>query len=191
MKTSLGAKPVVYPTPVWVVGTYDQQGKPNIMTAAWACICASEPPCLAVCLRKARHTYAGLKAHQAFTVSVPSRSQAKEADYAGMVSGKKRDKFADTGLTPARAEFVNAPYVQEFPMALECKLINSLEVGSHTIFVGEILDVKADSSVLGPDGLPDVAKVDPLTFAPLAQQYYALGDLVGNAYELGKVFMKK
>jgi len=191
MKTSLGAKPIVYPTPVWVVGAYDPQGKPNIMTAAWACMCASEPPCLAVCLRKVRHTYAGLMAHGAFTVSVPSRSQAKEADYAGMVSGKKRDKFADTGLTPARAEFVDAPYVREFPLALECKLINSLEVGSHTIFVGEILDVKADSSVLGPDGLPDMAKVDPLIFAPLTQQYYALGERVGKAYEIGKVFMGK
>ena len=126
MKRSLGAKTLIYPTPTWIVGSYDKQGKPNGMTAAWGGICCSDPPCVAVSLRKATYSYGSLVNRQAFTISVPSQSQVKVADYFGLVSGRDTDKFAATGLTPVRSDLVDAPYVAEFPLVLECKILQCL-----------------------------------------------------------------
>jgi flavin reductase (DIM6/NTAB) family NADH-FMN oxidoreductase RutF len=122
MKRSLGAKTLIVPTPTWIVGSYDNQGKPNGMTAAWGGICCSDPPCVAVSLRKATYSYGSLIRRRAFTVSVPSQGQVKVADYFGLTSGRETDKFAATGLTPVRSDLVDAPYVQEFPLVLECKI---------------------------------------------------------------------
>src|SRR3989304_1125384 len=164
MKRSLGAKTLIYPTPTWVVGSYDKQGTPNGMTAAWGGICCSTPPCVAVSLRKATFSYGSIVARKAFTVSIPSESKVKAADYIGLVSGREENKFDATGLTPVRSTLVDAPYVAEFPLVLECRLLHTLEIGLHTQFVGEILDVKADETVLGDDGLPQIEKIKPLIF---------------------------
>ncbi|HEY3423923.1 MAG TPA: flavin reductase family protein, partial [Negativicutes bacterium] len=120
MKKSLGAHTFAMPSPVWVVGTYGENGEPNIMTAAWGSICCSVPPCVAVSLQKVRASYDNILKHKAFTISVPSQEHLVEADYVGIDSGKKVDKFSTTKLTPVRSELVNAPYVQEFPLVLEC-----------------------------------------------------------------------
>ncbi|MEN6457356.1 MAG: flavin reductase family protein [Thermoguttaceae bacterium] len=186
MKKSLGAKTIVYPTPVLVVGTFDEQGKPNVMTAAWGGICCSLPPCIAVSLRKATHTYGNIVRRNAFTISVPSERHVKAADYFGIVSGRSEDKFAVTGLTPVQAERVDAPYVGEFPLVLECQLTHTFELGLHTQFVGEILDVKVDEEVLDKDGLPDLAKLAPIVFGPETRDYYALGRRLGSAFSIGK-----
>jgi len=154
MKRSIGPRTFVLPTPVWVVGTYDKEGNPNVMTAAWGGICCSKPPCVSISLRKATYTYGNIMDRKAFTVSVPSETHAKETDYFGMVSGKDVDKFAATGLTALKSEIVDAPYVKEFPLVLECKVIHTHEIGLHTQFVGEIMDVKADESVFEETGLP-------------------------------------
>jgi flavin reductase (DIM6/NTAB) family NADH-FMN oxidoreductase RutF len=120
---------------------------------------------------------------------VPSVAHAKEADYFGMASGRKIDKFAAAGLTPVRGELVDAPYVQEFPLVLECKLLHTIEIGLHTQFIGEIMDVKADENVLGPDGLPDMDKVSPFVFAPGPRTYYKIGAEIGQGFAIGKEFM--
>lgn len=186
MKRSLGAKTLIYPTPTWVVGSYDKQGKPNGMTAAWGGICCSDPPCVAVSLRAATYSHGSLVNRQAFTVSVPSQSQVKLADYFGLVSGRDTDKFAATGLTPVRSDLVDAPYVQEFPLVLECKVLQIFELGLHTQFVGEIVDVKADEEVLDSAGMPDILKLLPIIFAPGNQQYYGVGASLGQAFAVGK-----
>lgn len=186
MKKSLGARTLVYPTPVWAVGTYDRDGKANIMSAAWAGICCSRPPCAAVSLRKATYTYGNIVARKAFTISVPSEAHARVADYIGIVSGKDTDKFAAAGLTPVRSGLVDAPYVGEFPLVLECRLLHTVEIGLHTQFIGEILDVKAEESVCGEDGLPDIEKVKPILFEPEVRSYHGVGRLLGRAYSLGK-----
>src|SRR5512135_45723 len=126
MKKSFGAKTLVFPTPVWVVGTYDREGKPNVMSAAWGGICCSTPPCIAVSLRKATYTYGNIMEKEAFTVNIPSEAQIKAADYFGMVSGKKEDKFKAINLTPVKGDRVNAPYIEEFPVVIECRLIRSI-----------------------------------------------------------------
>jgi flavin reductase (DIM6/NTAB) family NADH-FMN oxidoreductase RutF len=186
MKKSLGAQTLIFPTPTWVVGTYDQQGRPNVMTAAWGGICCSDPPCLAVSLRKATYSYGNLLAQRAFTVSVPAESQVRAADYFGLVSGRDTDKFAATGLTPVRSDLVNAPYVAEFPLVLECSVVQVFELGLHTQFVGRILDVKADEATLGADGLPQIDKVKPIVFSPGNRLYYGVGGALGHAFAVGK-----
>ncbi len=186
MKKSLGPRTLLYPAPVLAVGTYDQAGKPNVMTAAWAGICCSSPPCLAVSLRKATYTYGNIMARKAFTVSVPSEDFAKQADYFGMASGKETDKFAACGLTPVKSDLVDAPYVKEFPLVLECSLLSYQEIGLHTQFIGEILDVMADESILGEDGLPDIEKLRPILFSPDGRRYHAVGRYLGKAFSMGK-----
>ncbi len=191
MKRSIGPKTLVYPTPVFVVGSYDKNGCANVMTAAWGGICCSLPPCLAVSLRKATYTYGNIVERGAFTVSLPSEDRAREADYFGVVSGKNRDKFAETGLTPVRSELVDAPYVKELPLVIECKLLHTFEIGLHTQFVGEILDVKADEECLGENGIPLVEKVKPILYVPEERVYRGVGAGLGPAFRMGKELKKK
>lgn len=186
MKKSLGARTLAYPTPVWLVGTYDAAGKPNLMTAAWAAIVCSKPPSVGVSLRKATYSYGNIVARKAFTINVPSEKQVKEADYCGIASGREVDKFAKCGFTAVRSELVDAPYVQECPLVLECKVIHTLEIGLHTQFIGEILDVKADPGVLGEKGLPEIEKVRPLIFGPEIRTYHGIGAYIGQAFAIGK-----
>jgi flavin reductase (DIM6/NTAB) family NADH-FMN oxidoreductase RutF len=186
MKKSIGARTVVFPTPVWVVGTYDAAGKANVMTAAWGSICCSKPPCLAVSLRKATYSYGNIVFRQAFTISVPSEAHVREADYFGMVTGKEVNKFAAARLTPVGSTLVDAPYVKEFPLVLECKVIHTIEIGLHTQFIGEILDVKCDEGVLGEKGFPDIEKVKPIIFGPEIRTYHGIGKYLGQAFAIGK-----
>jgi flavin reductase (DIM6/NTAB) family NADH-FMN oxidoreductase RutF len=191
MKTSLGPKPLVYPSPVFVVGTYDGEGKPNVMAVAWGGICCSKPPCVAVAVRKATYTYANLVERKAFTVGIPSVDHVAAADYFGIASGRDVDKLAAAGLTPARSDVVDAPYVEEFPLVLECKVVHMAELGLHTQFVGEILDVKADEECLNPDGRLTAQLVRPFLWASPENQYYALGEKLGKGFSVGKVFERK
>jgi flavin reductase (DIM6/NTAB) family NADH-FMN oxidoreductase RutF len=186
MKTSLGPKTTACPLPVWCIGTYDSEGKPNVMTASWAGICCSRPPAVAVSLRKATYTYRSIVDSKAFTVNVPSAKHAKIADYIGIASGKNVDKFAAAGLTPVKSEVVNAPFVLEFPLILECTLLHIIEIGLHTQFIGEIMDVKADVEVLSEDGEVDAAKIDTFFFSPADRVYYGTGPIVGKAFSIGK-----
>ena len=186
MKKSLGARTLVSPTPVWVIGSYDKDSKPNVMTAAWVGICCSKPPSVAISLRKATYTYGNIMERKAFTVNIPSEKYVREADYFGIASGKDVDKFLATGLTPVKSELVDAPYVQEFPLVLECKVIHTIEIGLHTQFIGEILDVKADETVLGEKGLPDIEKIRPLLFSPEVRTYHKVGDYLGQAFSIGR-----
>jgi flavin reductase (DIM6/NTAB) family NADH-FMN oxidoreductase RutF len=191
MKTSLGARTLVYPTPVFVVGTYDAAGKPNVMAVAWGGICCSKPPCVAVSVRKATYTYGNLVERRAFTVSVPSVDHLAAADYFGMASGRDVDKFAAAGLTPVRSELVDAPYVGEFPLVLECKVVHVDELGLHTQFVGEILDVKVEAECLDADGKPSAELVRPFSWAPAENQYYAMGAQIGRGFSIGKTLETK
>ncbi len=186
MKKSIGQKTLIYPAPALIVGTYDKIMKPNAMTAAWAGICCSKPPCVSVSLRKATYTYGHIMEHKAFTLNIPSEDIVKKLDYLGMASGREEDKFAAVGLTAVQSDMVNAPYVDECPVVLECRLFKTVELGLHTQFVGEIMDVKADEGVLRDDGIPDISKVRPVIFAPESREYYGLGEFLGHAFSIGK-----
>ncbi len=190
MKKSIGAQHTAFPAPVFVVGTYDPEGKPNVMTAAWGGICCSAPPCVAVSLREATYTYRNILERKAFTISIPSEKYVKEADYFGIASGRHVDKFSATGLTPAKSEVVDAPYVNEFPFILECQLLRSVEIGLHTQFIGELKDVKVDEDLI-KDGEPLIEKMAPLIFALDNRSYYGVGKYVGKAFSIGREIEKK
>lgn len=188
MKKSIGAKTFAMPSPVWVVGTYGEDDVPNIMTAAWGGICCSEPPCVTISLQKPRATYGNILKRKAYTISIPSGNQAAVADYVGIVSGKNTDKFTMAGLTPVKSELVDAPYVGEFPLILECRLLQTVELGVHTQFIGEIIDVKADYDVLDEKGLPSLEKVAPFVFNVTDRGYYRIGEPIGQAFSIGMKF---
>jgi flavin reductase (DIM6/NTAB) family NADH-FMN oxidoreductase RutF len=156
------------------------------MTIAWGGICCTQPPCLAVSLRRATHSYAAIEARRAFTVSIPAEPDAAKADYVGTVSGRDVDKFAACGWTPVRSELVDAPYVGEAPLVVECRLLHTLEIGLHTQFVGEIVDVKAEPELLGEKGYPDITRVKPIAWDPALRGYYGMGACLGRAWEIGK-----
>jgi flavin reductase (DIM6/NTAB) family NADH-FMN oxidoreductase RutF len=139
-----------------------------------------------VSLRKATYTYGNIIDRKAFTINVPSEYQAKDADYFGLYSGKDVDKLSHTGLTPVKSELVDAPYLNEFPLILECRLINMVEIGLHTQLIGEIMDVKAEENVLGKDGFPEMDKIKPIIFAPERREYYGVGRFLGKAFTIGR-----
>jgi len=183
-KIALPPRVSAHPCPVWCVGTYDPAGKPNVMTAAWGGIVCSKPPCISVSMRKAPYSHGNVLARGAYTVSVAPARYAREADYFGLESGREADKFSVAGLTPVRSLVVDAPYVGEFPLVLECRLLQTVELGLHTMFVGEVLGVLADDDVL-TDGKPDLAKIDPLVFDPDMRTYHAVRQPVGPAFSMG------
>ena len=167
-KRSLGAAPLLYPEPALLIATYDSDDQPNAMTAAWAGICASDPVSLMVAIQPPRHTHDALLARKAFTVCVPSETQVAETDFAGMVSGKKQDKFAACGFTAVKAEYVDAPYI------------------------AEIRDVKADEDCLDASGsFPDIEKVLPILFDCGSKNYYGIGKKLGRGWSIGKSLINK
>ncbi|MDR0550039.1 MAG: flavin reductase family protein [Deltaproteobacteria bacterium] len=184
MKKSHGAKTLAFPLPAYLIGTYDPSGRPNIMTAAWAGIVCSEPPCLGVAIRAGRLTHESILKYQAFTVNYPKASLATAVDYAGLVSGRDQDKFAKANLTAIEGSLVKAPYVAECPVVAECRLYKTLELGTHTLFVGEILDIKADEGLESSEGGLDIVKIDPIVFAS-GGHYYKVGADLGKAFSIG------
>jgi len=177
-KRSLGIRAELHPKPALVIGTYDQNGVPNIMTAAWIGICNSNPLSIAVSMRPATYSYASVTESGAFTVNVPSSDLVKYVDYAGRFSGRDVNKFEETGLTPVRAEFVNAPYIKEFPIVIECELTEFHDLGSHRQFIGKIIDVKADEAILDANGRVDVSLLNPLIYA--GGNYFETGAFVAE-----------
>lgn len=178
----MGPGTFAVPAPVWVVGTYDSDGKPNLMTAAWGGICNSRPPCIYVSLRKATYSHGNILARGAYTVSIPSDEHVREADWVGIASGRDVDKFSKAKLTPMKSEVVDAPYVGEFPVVIECKVMQVHELGLHTQFIGEVMDVKADERVLDRNGAIDVRKARPIVFSPGAHAYHSVGRKLMNAF---------
>jgi flavin reductase (DIM6/NTAB) family NADH-FMN oxidoreductase RutF len=183
-KKSLGPGTIVPPCPVWVIGSYDAEGVPNMMTASWVGICCSDPPSVTVSLRSSRHSYGNIIGSKAFTVNIPSKEYARETAFFGSVSGKNVDKLAATGLTATSSGLVNAPYLAEFPLVVECKLVKTVEIGSHTMLIGEIIDVKANEDILGKGGLPDPEKLGTFLFMPGNGDFYGSGGSIGSIRDL-------
>jgi flavin reductase (DIM6/NTAB) family NADH-FMN oxidoreductase RutF len=181
-KRSLGVKNLVFPEPAMVIGSYDKEGKPNIMTAAWFGVANSRPLKVSVSLRPATYSYHCIMASQAFTVNVPDSSLISYVKFAGKYSGKDMNKFTETGLTPVRSEYVNAPYVKEFPIVLECKLTEFHDLGSHRQFIGQVVDAKIDERLLDENGNVNMELFKPIVYAQ--GLYYSGLELIENIYEV-------
>lgn len=182
MRKNFGAKPLCYPQPVFIIGTYGEDGTPNAMNAAWGGI--SEEKEISICISENHKTTANILARKAFTVSMATAQQLVACDYVGVVSGNDvPNKFARAGFHATRSEFVDAPLIDELPMAVECRLI-SYDAESCRL-VGEIVNVSADESVLGENGKVNPAKLQPITFDPMNHTYLVLGEKAGNAFRDG------
>ena len=182
MRKNFGAKPVCYPMPVYIIGTYNADGTPNAMNAAWGGI--SEETEISICVDSEHKTAENVAARKAFTVSMATAQYVTACDYVGIVSGNKEpDKFAKAGFHATNSEFVDAPLIDELPMALECKL-TSYDPETCRL-VGRIVNVSADESVLNEKGKVDPMKLRPITFDPMNNAYLVLGEKVGNAFRDG------
>jgi len=181
MRVNFGAKPAVYPQPVFIIATYNEDGTPNAMNAAWGGI--SEENELSMCISAGHKTAQNVLARKAFTVSMATVDYVTACDYVGIVSGNKvPDKVEKAGFHTEKSDFVDAPLIVELPMAVECRLI-SYDPESCRM-VGEIVNVCADESVL-TNGKVDPAKLRPITFDPMNHTYLALGERVGKAFSDG------
>ena len=184
MRKNFGPKTMCYPMPVYIIATYNADGTPNAMNAAWGGI--SEEKEISICIDSGHKTAENLIARGAFTVSMATADQLVACDYVGIISGNKEpDKFTKAGFHAIKSEFVDAPLIDELPMALECKVI-SYDPETCRL-VGEIVNVCADESVLDEKGNVDVAKLRPITYDPMSHHYLVLGKTVGRAFHDGKV----
>ena len=182
MRKNFGPKTACYPMPVYIIATYNADGTPNAMNAAWGGI--SEEKEISICIDSGHKTAENLDARGAFTVSMATAKYMAACDYVGIVSGNKEpQKFAKAGFHATKSEFVDAPIIDELPMALECKVI-SYDPESCRL-VGEIVNICADESIL-TDGKVDVSKLQPITYDPMNHHYLVLGEKVGNAFHDGK-----
>ena len=179
MRKNFGAKPWVYPQPVLMIGTYDENGKPNLMNAAWGGQYDANQVMLCLSSHK---TTDNIKVTGAFTVSFATASTVVPCDYVGIVSAKQEpNKMEKAGFTTVKSEFVNAPIINELPLTLECKFLKCNEDGN---VIGQIVNVSADESIL-TDGNVDYKKLDAIIFDPTAAAYIRLGGKVGNAFKDG------
>ena len=182
MRKNFGAKPLCYPQPVFILASYDENGVPNAMNAAWGGISESEE--ITICVDSKHKTMANILCKKAFTVSMATADQMAACDYVGIVSGNKEpDKFAKAGFHATPSEFVDAPLIDELPMALECEVI-CYDPESCRL-VGRIVNVSADESILGSNGKIDPAKLRPITYDSANHQYLVLGEAVGRAFHDG------
>jgi len=181
-RKNFGVKTYLYPQPVLIIGTYSNEGIPCAMNAAWGGI--SEENQISICISENHKTTYNLLESKAFTVSVGTADQAVACDYVGIVSGNKvEDKFAKAGWHATKAEFVNAPYIDELPLSIECELI---DYNPETcILRGRIVNVSADESIL-TNGKIDPAILRPITFDPVNLKYLVLGEAVADAFSSGK-----
>lgn len=181
MRKNLGAKTYLYPQPVMIIATYDEDGNANAMNAAWGGIVGSNEIIFDL---GSHNTTDNILRNKAFTVAVGDVDHVIECDYVGIVSANKDpEKMKKSGFTTFKSSFVNAPVINELPLCLECELIKVVD-GSK--FIGEIKNVNADEKILDSEGKIDLTKFAPITYDPSAYGYYRLGEKVGNAFSDGK-----
>jgi flavin reductase (DIM6/NTAB) family NADH-FMN oxidoreductase RutF len=191
LKKSFGAKPLTGPFPVYIIGYNDDQEIPNLVAVSWAGMVCSEPPCVSISLRKIRHSYLSIMKNRAFTVNVPSLNQIDSADFTGSISGKKCKKFDLTGLSPKYFDGYNAPFVDEYPVNAICQLMHTIDLGTHTVFIGEIKEYLVNENALDDSGKPDIEKVNPFIYDINSRHYYSLGEKKSLAYNSKKIFIKE
>jgi len=183
-KARLGPTTLLYPMPAFLIGA-DVDDKPNFMTAAWSGIACSTPPMLTVALQHHRFTLKGIRQQGVFSVNVPSVDIVQETDYCGIVSGEREDKVAACAFKVFYGVLKKAPMIEQCPVNLECKLMHTLHLGSHTLVVGQVEEVHVSEDCLS-DGEPDVLKINPLIYCTGADKaYYGFGERRAAAFSVG------
>ncbi|MDR2966355.1 MAG: flavin reductase family protein [Methanobacteriaceae archaeon] len=185
MKTQIGAKDILFPVPPALIVTGLEDNR-NIITIAWIGIVGSKPPAIGISLHKSRYSLSLLRQTGEFTVNIPSKSDYIKVDYCGITSGKKRNKFKDTGFTKIDGTKVKVPIIKECPLNIECKIIKELDMSDWILIIGEILEINIDSDKINPDGKVSVEKVNPLIYVPTIREYWSIGQKLGNSFDVGR-----
>lgn len=169
---------MLYPVPAVLVGCRDENGKDNLMTAAWAGTVCSDPVMVSVSIRKERYSHDIIEQTGEFTLSLTTNSLAYATDYCGVRSGRDRDKFSDMKLTPLESSKISAPGVAESPVVLECRVSQILRLGSHDMFIAEVVNVSVDERYLSPNGKLELERADLIAYSH--GEYYELGKKIGK-----------
>lgn len=181
MRKNFDAKPWMYPLPVLLIGTYDENGNADLMNAAWGGLYDADKVIL--CLSAGHKTTKNILAKKAFTVSFADAEHVTEADYVGLVSANNEpEKLKKAGFNTVKSEKIDAPLFEELPMTLECRLLKVTEDGN---IIGEIVNISADESILNANGTIDPEKLCPISFDPIRNVYTKMGAVVGKAFSDG------
>lgn len=184
-KVKLGPGTFVCPKPVFLVGA-NVDDKPNFITVAWGGIACESPPMVSIAIRHSRHTFKGIKQTGNFSINIPSEDIVVETDYCGIVSGANVDKVAACRFDVFYGKLINAPMIDQCPVNLECKLVHTIDLGSHALLIGRVEEIHVNESCL-TNGRPDVTKIKPFIYsAGSSNQYQAFGDFIADAFKAGK-----
>ena len=181
---------MLYPVPVVMVSTLDEQDKPNIITLAWAGTICSDPAMVSISVRPSRYSHGALVKNKEFVINLVSRNITRAADLCGVKSGRDVDKFKDCKLTPMPSKYVKAPGIEESPVNIECKVKDIIPLGTHDMFIAEVLGVTVDDAFMAPNGRFDLDKADLVAYSHGG--YFTLGDKMGTfGYSVRKKRRKK
>ena len=190
MKKDLGVKPFLYPMPTYMIGTYNDDDSVDVMMMAWGGICAEDM--VALNLEESHKTVANLKTRKAFTLAVPGTDTIQESDFFGIASANKMpDKFARSGLHAEKSAHVDAPVITEYPLTLECEVVEMQDQPYGLRVLGKIVNVLADEKILDEKGKIDAAKINAFAFDQMRNGYYAMGEKIAQAWNAGAGLMKK
>jgi len=179
-RKSLPPSPLLFPTPVVLVTCVDEKGRPNIITLAWVGVVNSEPPLIGISIRPERYSHHCIKETKEFVVNLPSEEMVRGVDVCGVISGKEFNKFDLMGWATAPAEKVKPPLIEACPVHLECVVQQTLSLGSHDLFIGEIVALHVKEEVQKEKGRIDMLKALPIAFSPGSREYWSLGRVLGH-----------
>ncbi len=181
-KTKMGPQPMLWPHPTVLVGA-DVDGKADFAAVAWTGIAAGTPPAVSIALQHPRYSLKGIRRNLTFSVNVPSRELVRETDYCGLISGAKTDKVKDCRFKVFYGKTAGAPLIEQCPINLECEVLHILNMGSHALVIGKVVETHVSEDCL-TEGKLDISKVKPFVFVP--GKYYAIGEAFANAFSVGK-----
>ncbi|WP_206810737.1 flavin reductase family protein [Paradesulfitobacterium ferrireducens] len=176
-KVATRPAPVLFPVPTVLVTSQIEGGEPNMVTIAWTGIMCSEPPVVYIGVNPIRYSHSLIKESGEYVINIPTVTQVKEVDFCGVVSGKKVNKFKETGLTPVPASQVKAPLIAECPVNIECRVRQTLSLGSHDVFIADVVAIHYNEDVLDEKGRPDIERIQPYGFS--LSEYRLLTDKIG------------
>jgi len=179
-RKSLSPTPMLFPTPVVLVTCVDEAGRPNIITLAWVGVVNSEPPMIGISIRPERYSYACVRRSKEFVINIPSEEMVRKVDACGVLSGKEVDKFVSMGWQQVPSQKVKPPLIDECPVQMECKVKEIVSLGSHDLFLGEIIALHVKEEIQKEKGRIDITKALPFVFCPGANEYWALGKPIGH-----------
>ncbi len=192
MKVNVKKHTMMYPAPAVVASAYDEEGRADACTLAFATMCSHHPPAVMIAINTTlkRKTLKSILQTKEFCIGFPSVEHMAEVDYLGIESGYNADKLAEIDYSHHKAEKVNAPIIEEFKVSLECRVIHIAEVGSHTQITGEIVNVQAEEEVLNDKNKIDFKLLDPLAYDDITHSYYRTGNKIADAFKAGLKFKK-